>query len=123
VEGSFVIARISGAQRGHSVALLIRQPALMFTAVLNDASQITMLVALDCHVSPHVYRNNPIFQASSISDARRFNRCASLPLLVTVIVLTLILKQKVSPSVLGGAMNLYRDRSRQPMDFPFSPCV
>ena len=117
-----MIARISGAAaRGILVALLIATPALMLPAMLNDASQITMLVALIACFLTFIEYNSNFPSIIEFRDAAPFNRLRYVCLLVTVIVLTLILKQKVSPSVLGGAMTSIGTILGNAMDFPFSP--
>jgi len=117
-----VIARISGAAaRGILVALLIATPALMLPDALNDSSQITMLVALIACFLTFIEYNSNFPSIIEFRDAAPFNRLRYVCLLVTIILLTLILKQKVSPSVLGGAMTSIGTILGNAMDFPFSP--
>jgi len=117
-----VIARISGAAaRGILVALLIATPALMLPDALSDSSQITMLVALIACFLTFIEYNSNFPSIIEFRDAAPFNRLRYVCLLVTIILLTLILKQKVSPSVLGGAMTSIGTILGNAMDFPFSP--
>ncbi len=93
----------------------------MLPDALNDSSQITMLVALIACFLTFIEYNSNFPSIIEFRDAAPFNRLRYVCLLVTIILLTLILKQKVSPSVLGGAMTSIGTILGNAMDFPFSP--
>jgi len=92
----------------------------MLPAVLNDAVS-HMLVALIACFPQFIGIQFQFSPASSnFRDGRAFTGLRYVCLLVAVIVLTLILKQKVSVAF-GRGDDLYRDDPRQRDGLSFSP--
>tara|TARA_R110002126_G_scaffold10527_5_gene47958 strand:- start:17240 stop:18100 length:861 start_codon:yes stop_codon:yes gene_type:complete len=117
-----VIARIAGAgARGILVALLVTTPALMLPDTVNDANQITMLVALLAYFLTFVEYNSKYPSIVEFRDAPPFNRLRFASLFAIVIVLTLILKHKTDPSAISNALTSIGTIVGNAMDFPFSP--
>ncbi|WP_339760992.1 hypothetical protein [uncultured Sulfitobacter sp.] len=117
-----MIARIAGAgARGILVALLVTTPALMLPDTVNDANQITMLVALLAYFLTFVEYNSKYPSIVEFRDAPPFNRLRFASLFAIVIVLTLILKHKTDPSAISNALTSIGTIVGNAMDFPFSP--
>jgi hypothetical protein len=117
-----VIARIAGAgARGILVALLVTTPALMLPDTVNDANQITMLVALLAYFLTFVEYNSKYPSIVEFRDAPPFNRLRFASLFAIVIVLTLILQNKTDPSAISNALTSIGTIVGNAMDFPFSP--
>ncbi|NOR30045.1 MAG: hypothetical protein GQ539_02980 [Sulfitobacter sp.] len=117
-----MIARIAGAgARGILVALLVTTPALMLPDTVNDANQITMLVALLAYFLTFVEYNSKYPSIVEFRDAPPFNRLRFASLFAIVIVLTLILKNKTDPSAISNALTSIGTIVGNAMDFPFSP--
>ncbi|EEB83258.1 hypothetical protein [Roseobacter sp. GAI101] len=117
-----MIARISGAlARGILVALLVATPALMLPGVINDSSQITMLVALLACFLTFIEYNSNFPSIIEFREAAPFNRLRFISLAVTVLVLTVILRGKTDPTALTGALTSIGTIIGNAMDFPYSP--
>jgi hypothetical protein len=103
------------------VALLVTTPALMLPDTVNDANQITMLVALLAYFLTFVEYNSKYPSIVEFRDAPPFNRLRFASLFAIVIVLTLILQHKTDPSAISNALTSIGTIVGNAMDFPFSP--
>lgn len=121
-KGRVLIGRMTGAAlRGLLVALLIATPALMLPAVAVDVSQVTVLVALLAAFLTFVEYNSNLPSIVEFRDAPPFNRLRYTSLLVTVFMLSAIIKGQTEPTVLTGALTSIGTIVGNAIDFPFSP--
>lgn len=93
----------------------------MLPDTVNDANQITMLVALLAYFLTFVEYNSKYPSIVEFRDAPPFNRLRFASLFAIVIVLTLILQNKTDPSAISNALTSIGTIVGNAMDFPFSP--
>lgn len=117
-----MIGRMTGAAlRGLLVALLIATPALLLPGVAADSTQITVLVALLAAFLTFVEYNSNFPSIVEFRDAPPFNRLRYLALLVTVLMLSLIIKGETDPTPVTNALASIGTILGNAIDFPYSP--
>lgn len=109
------------ATRGLLVALLIATPALMLPGVAADSTQVTVLVALLAAFLTFVEYNSNLPSIVEFRDAPPFNRLRYISLLLTVFMLSAIIKGQSEPTVLTGALTSIGTIVGNAIDFPYSP--
>lgn len=109
------------AVRGVLVALLIATPALLLPGVAADSTQITVLVALLAAFLTFVEYNSNFPSIVEFRDAPPFNRLRFMALLVTVVMLSLIIKGDTSPTPTTDALASIGTILGNAIDFPYSP--
>ncbi|WP_299881040.1 hypothetical protein [uncultured Sulfitobacter sp.] len=109
------------AVRGLLVALLIATPALLLPGVAADSTQITVLVALLAAFLTFVEYNSNFPSIVEFRDAPPFNRLRYLALLVTVVMLSLIIKGETDPTPMTNALASIGTILGNAIDFPYSP--
>ena len=107
--------------RGLLVALLIATPALLLPGVAADSTQITVLVALLAAFLTFVEYNSNFPSIVEFRDAPPFNRLRYLALLITVVMLSLIIKGETDPTPLTNALASIGTILGNAIDFPYSP--
>lgn len=109
------------AVRGLLVAITIATPALLLPGIAADSSQITVLVALLAGFLTFTEYNSSFPSIVEFRDAAPFNRLRFVSLFLTVLMLSLILKGRVDPSVMTHTLSSLGTLIGNALDFPFSP--
>ncbi len=109
------------AARGLLVAITIATPALLLPGVAADSSQITVLVALLAGFLTFTEYNSNFPSIVEFRDAAPFNRLRFVSLFLTILMLSLILKGRVDPSMLTQTLSSLGTIIGNALDFPFSP--
>jgi hypothetical protein len=117
-----VISRLVGAcLRGFLVMLLIATPALLLPGVSTDTAQVIVFIGLFAAVLT-VFEYNAAYPCLyEFRDAPPFNRIRFISLLITVFLLSLILKGEVHPTLLTDLTRAIGSLVGQAIDVPYSP--
>ncbi|MEP2417175.1 MAG: hypothetical protein ABJI09_00390, partial [Marinomonas sp.] len=117
-----MIGRMTGAAtRGLLVALLIATPALLLPGADAESSQITVLLAFVAAILTFLEYNSRQPSIVEFRDAPPFNRLRFISLLFTIVVLSLIARGQVTPTLLTGALASLGTILGNALDFPYSP--
>lgn len=116
-----VTSTIGAAVRAILVWLFIATPSLMLTGTQNDGSQLIIFFAVLAAFLTFVeyYSNFP--SIIEFRFAAPFNRWRFLTVGLTVIMLSLVCKGKVEPTLLTLNAKHWGDMIGQTIDVPFSP--
>ncbi|SFG97468.1 hypothetical protein SAMN04488039_102590 [Sulfitobacter dubius] len=109
------------ATRGLLVALLIATPALLLPGADAESSQITVLLAFVAAILTFLEYNSRQPSIVEFRDAPPFNRLRFISLLFTIVVLSLIARGQVTPTLLTGALASLGTILGNALDFPYSP--
>ncbi|TYB90375.1 hypothetical protein FQ320_04460 [Oceaniovalibus sp. ACAM 378] len=117
-----MISRLVGAcLRGFLVMLLIATPALLLPGVSTDTAQVIVFIGLFAAVLT-VFEYNAAYPCLyEFRDAPPFNRIRFISLLITVFLLSLILKGEVHPTLLTDLTRAIGSLVGQAIDVPYSP--
>ena len=107
--------------RGLLMALMIALPALIVPGMSVETSQATVLVALLAAFLTFVEYNSSSPSIVEFRDAAPFNRLRFIALFVTVLMLSLIYKGKVDPTLTTSALTSVGTIVGNSIDFPYSP--
>lgn len=117
-----MIARLYGAAiRGLMMALMIALPALIVPGISIDSSQATVLIALLAAFLTFVEYNSASPSIVEFRDAAPFNRLRFIALFLTVLMLSLICKGKIDPTLTTNALTSVGTIVGNSIDFPYSP--
>ena len=117
-----MIARLYGAAiRGLMMALMIALPALIVPGISIDSSQATVLIALLAAFLTFVEYNSASPSIVEFRDAAPFNRLRFIALFLTVLMLSLICKGKIDPTLTKNALTSVGTIVGNSIDFPYSP--
>lgn len=123
VEGNrAVISQLASAVlRAFLVALLVVTPSLLLSTSGSDAEQLVVILALIAASMTFIeyYGRSPSF--IEFRFAPPYNRLKFLGLATSIILLSLICRQSLFPSELGGIVARIGYQLGMAIDFPFSP--
>ena len=121
-EGRSVIKRMVGAAaRAFLVALLIAMPAVMLPDVLSETAQMVSLLALVAALLTFVEYVSDYPSLIEFRNAPPFNRMRFIALFVTILLLSLISRGQVYPTLFSDVLTTMGMKIGIAMDFPFSP--
>ena len=121
-EGRSVIKRMVGAAaRAFLVALLIAMPAVMLPDVLSETAQMVSLLALVAALLTFVEYVSDYPSLIEFRNAPPFNRMRFIALFVTILLLSLISRGQVYPTLFSDVLTTMGMKIGMAMDFPFSP--
>ena len=121
-EAGTVISRLAGAAlRAFFVILLIAAPSLILPGTTTDVSQIVTLVALFGAALTFFEYSSTYPGLVEFRDAPPFNRIRFASLFVTVILLSLLVLDSVTPGFLTNGVTALGATIGQAIDFPYSP--
>jgi hypothetical protein len=122
VGGQVMMTRLTGAiLRAALVVLLIALPSLMLPGTGNDTTQMVALIALIAAIFTMVEYLASYPSLVEFRDAGPFNRIRFAALLLSVFVLSVILRGWDSPTTLTLLLTTIGDRIAGSLDFPYSP--
>lgn len=103
------------------VAVLIVLPAMALPGVANDSTQVVSLIAFVAAGLTFVEYYAAYPSIIEFRDAPPFNRLRFLALMITVILLCLICRDKIIATSLTGMFASFGHSIGHLMDFPYSP--
>jgi hypothetical protein len=117
-----VLSRITGAfVRGVLVMILIAIPSVMVPGISADTAQIVALVALFAAGLTFFEYASTYPGLVEFRDAPPFNRLRYLSLLITVVLLSMIVRDHSHPTVLGSFVTALGEKLGASIDVPYSP--
>ncbi len=117
-----MITRLTGALfRAILMVLLIVMPSFALPGVTSDTMQIVSLVAIFAAGLVIFEYGSTYPGLIEFRDAPPFNRIRFVALFATVLILTLITRNAVSPSGAGTVLQTFGTRMANLFDFPYSP--
>ena len=117
-----MISRLAGAAlRAFFVIFLIAAPSLILPGTTTDVSQIVTLVALFGAALTFFEYSSTYPGLVEFRDAPPFNRIRFASLFVTVILLSLLVLDSVTPGFLTNGVTALGATIGQAIDFPYSP--
>ncbi|MDR9485292.1 MULTISPECIES: hypothetical protein [Sediminimonas] len=117
-----MIVSLTGAlMRAIAVAVLVVLPTVLLPAKAGGADQIIVLVALLASLLTFLEYNTTYPSMIEFRYAPPYNRLRFAALALTVIALTLILRQPATPSIGGALLRELASLLGRFMDFPYSP--
>ncbi|MBY6003272.1 hypothetical protein KUV62_05085 [Salipiger bermudensis] len=112
---------VKAGARAVLIALLVAMPALLLPQTTADATQMIALLALVGALLTFVEYIGDYPSIIEFRDAPPFNRLRFLALFATVLILTLICRGEVYPSVLSQWLRELGRGVGDVLDFPYSP--
>lgn len=117
-----MISQITGALvRAVLVMVLIAIPSLMVPGVSSDTTQIVALVAIFAAALTFFEYASTYPGLVEFRDAPPFNRLRYLSLLVTVVLLSTIVRDQTQPTTLASFIGALGNKLGQSIDVPYSP--
>jgi hypothetical protein len=117
-----VISRLAGAVvRAFLVIVLIALPSLLLPGTSSDSAQIVALVAIFAAALTIVEYASDYPGLVEFRNAPPFNRIRFLSLFITVLLLTVIARGQVAPTILTMFVEAIGSVIGQAIDFPYSP--
>ena len=114
--------RLAGAfVRALLVVLLIAMPSVLLPQTSIDSAQVIALVAIFAAALTFSEYNTTYPGVVEFRDAPPFNRIRFLSMLVTVVCLSLMVKDVIDPTPLSNLMAVVGDLVGRAIDFPYSP--
>lgn len=119
--GPLIKRMVKAGARAVLIALLVAMPALLLPQTTADATQMIALLALVGALLTFVEYIGDYPSIIEFRDAPPFNRLRFLALFATVLILTLICRGEVYPSVLSQWLRELGRGVGDVLDFPYSP--
>ncbi|MFO1174602.1 MAG: hypothetical protein U1E48_05270 [Paracoccaceae bacterium] len=117
-----MVSQITGALvRAVLVMILIAIPSLMVPGVSSDTTQIVALVAIFAAGLTFFEYASTYPGLVEFRDAPPFNRLRYLSLLVTVVLLSTIVRDQTQPTTLASFIGALGNKLGQSIDVPYSP--
>jgi len=117
-----VISRITGAfVRAILVMVLIAIPSVMVPGVSSDTTQIVSLIAVSAAALTFVEYASTYPGLIEFRDAPPFNRLRYLSLLITVTLLSTIVRDQTQPTTLASFIGALGNKLGESIDVPYSP--
>lgn len=117
-----MISRITGAfVRAILVMVLIAIPSVMVPGVSTDTTQIVSLIAVSAAALTFVEYASTFPGLIEFRDAPPFNRLRYLSLLITVTLLSTIVRDQTQPTTLASFIGALGNKLGQSIDVPYSP--
>lgn len=101
--------------------VLIAIPSVMVPGVSNDTTQIVSLIAISAAALTFIEYASTYPGLIEFRDAPPFNRLRYLSLLVTVTLLSTIVRDQTQPTTLASFIGALGSRLGQSIDVPYSP--
>lgn len=117
-----MISRITGAfVRAILVMVLIAIPSVMVPGVSSDTTQIVSLIAVSAAALTFVEYASTYPGLIEFRDAPPFNRLRYLSLLITVTLLSTIVRDQTQPTTLASFIGALGNKLGESIDVPYSP--
>lgn len=117
-----MITRMVGAAaRAFLVTVMVGVPSLLLPGAELETNQMVALIALLLALLTFVEYVSDSPSLIEFRSAPPFNRTRFFSLFLSVLLLTLILRDQIAPTLLTGAVAGLAAQSGQVLDFPFSP--
>lgn len=117
-----MVSQITGALvRAVLVMILIAIPSLMVPGVSSDTTQIVALVAIFAAGLTFFEYASTYPGLVEFRDAPPFNRLRYLSLLVTVVLLSTIVRDQTQPTTLASFIGALGNKLGESIDVPYSP--